>query len=241
MPNTEPQPSQSQSLQSRIAEFSKEEKIEIIADVRENSELISYLKRLGAEVTVKQMDLGDYQISDRVIIERKTTKDFEASIMDGRLFEQAVRLEEFEKPIIIIEGREGKPEAERIHQNAFMGALISLLVDFNIQILFSKDEYKTAELIFAIAKREQLQEKRPIRFLEKRKALTFEHQQLRVLEAFPTFGPQTAKKLIDEFHTLEAIFNADEKQLAQIIGPAKAGKMRELLIKRKSENKEEKE
>jgi Fanconi anemia group M protein len=220
--------------QARIAEFSKKDAIEIIADVRENSELINYLGKLGANVTVKQMDLGDFQVSDRMIIERKTTKDFEASIMDGRLFEQAVRLEEFEKPIIVIEGREGKPEAERIHQNAFLGAIISLLVDFNIQVMFTKDEYKTAELIFVIAKREQLQENRPIRFLEKRKALTFEHQQLRVLEAFPTIGPQTSKKLLDELHTLEAIFNADEKELARVIGQAKAEKMKELIIKRKN-------
>jgi Fanconi anemia group M protein len=219
--------------QARIAEYSKQDRIEIIADVRENKELIAYLGTLGAEVTVKQMDLGDYQISDRVIVERKTTSDFEASIMDGRLFEQAVRLEEFEKPIIIIEGREGKPEAERIHQNAFIGAIISLIVDFNILILFTKDEYKTAELIFSIAKREQLQEKRPIRFLEKRKALTFEHQQYRVLESFPTLGPQTAKKLMEEFHSLESVFKADEKELARVIGPAKAKKMKELLVKRK--------
>ena len=219
--------------QARIAEFSRKDSIEIIADVRENSELINYLGKLGANVTVKQMDLGDFQVSDRMIIERKTTRDFEASIMDGRLFEQAVRLEEFEKPIIVIEGREGKPEAERIHQNAFLGAIISLLVDFNIQVVFTKDEYKTAELVFAIAKREQLQEKRPIRFLEKRKALTFEHQQLRVLESFPTVGPQTSKKLLEELHTLEAIFNADEKELARVIGQAKAEKMRELIVKRK--------
>ena len=220
-------------MQARIAEFSNKDKIEIIADIRENKELISYLEKLGAEVTVKQMELGDFQISDKVMIERKTSRDFEASIIDGRLFEQAVRLEEFEKPIIIIEGKEGKPEAERIHQNAFLGAIIALIVDFNVQILFSKNEYKTGEIIFAIAKREQLQERRPIRFLDKRKALTFEHQQYRVLESFPTFGPQTAKKLIEEFGTLETIFNTEEKEIAKSIGPAKAGKMKELLVKRK--------
>jgi len=221
------------SSQARIAEFSSEKKVEIIADNRENPDLIDYLRKLGAEVTVKQMDLGDFQVSDKVIIERKTTRDFEASIIDGRLFEQAVRLEEFEKPIIIIEGKEGKPEAERIHQNAFIGAMIAIIMDFNIQLLFSKNEFKTAELIYIIAKREQLQERRPIRFLDKRKALTFEHQQFRVLESFPTFGPQTAKKLIDEFGTLERVFQSDEKELAEIIGPAKAAKMKELLTKKK--------
>ena len=232
---------QNESSQTRISEFSKKDIIDIIADVRENIELVSYLEKLGAEVTVKQMDLGDFQVSDRTIIERKTSRDFEASIIDGRLFEQASRLEEFEKPIIIVEGREGRPEAERIHQNAFLGALIALTLDFNIQILFTKNEYKTCELIFAIAKREQMQERRPIRFLEKRKALTFEHQQLRVLESFPTFGPQTAKKLIDEFGSLEKILNADEKELAKITGPAKAEKMKELLTKSKNKENEKEE
>lgn len=216
-------------MQSRVAEFSdkKDDTVEVFVDNRESEAIISELIRLGAEVTVRQLDLGDYRLSDRMVIERKTSSDFEASVIDGRLFEQAGRMEEgCEFPIMIIEG---PLRASRINQNAFMGAYMAVLVDFGISIINTREERETAEMVFLLAKREQLKDKRPIRLLAKRKAYTLEHQQLRVLEAFPTIGPIMAKKLLDEFSGLEKVFHADIKDLEAVLGKAKAGKLRDLL------------
>ena len=231
-----------QSQQSRMAEFMKRselnrpsDSVEIIVDVRENRSLIDRLKSFGANITIKQISVGDFILSDRTIIERKTRADFEASIIDGRLFEQAGRLSEFEKPIIVIEGQDGDGAISycyhslRINQKAFLGALISLIIDFGVQVLFTKNENETAEMIFAIARREQMEKERPVRFLEKKKALTSEQQQLRILQAFSGIGPQTAKKLLENFHSLDSIFAANEKDLAKLIGNAKAKKMSEIL------------
>ena len=217
-------------LQSRVAEFFKTKKdkdqIEIFADVRENPAIAELLAEMGAAVTEKQLDLGDFLVSDRLIIERKTSSDFESSIIDGRLFEQASRLEEFELPFIIIEG---EPVAERINQKAFLGAMMALMVDFRMQVLFSDDKKETAELVFALAKREQQKEKRPIRLLAKRKAYTLEHQQLRILEAFPSIGPKMAKKLLERFKTIEEFFSADLKEVEKVVGKAKAEKIKSIL------------
>ena len=219
-------------MQSRVAEFSETEgaekdKIEIFADTREAPEVIEHVRKHGVIVNIKQLDLGDYLLSDRMIVERKTANDFEASIVDGRLFEQAGRLEDnYDFPILIIEGQ---LKAMRIHQDAFMGAFMAMFVDFGMQIINTRNEEETAKMIYLLAKREQLKDKRPIRLLAKRKAYTLEHQQLRVLEAFPTIGPIMAKKLLAEFGSLDKVFGADIKELETILGKAKAGKIKNLL------------
>jgi len=232
-------------LQSRVAEFSGKEKdengvdkdtIEIFADAREAPEVVEHVREHGVIVNIKQLDLGDYLLSDRMIVERKTSNDFEASIVDGRLFEQAGRLEDnYDFPILIIEG---PLKAMRIHQDAFMGAFMAMFVDFGIQIINTRNEEETARMIYLLAKREQLKEKRPIRLLAKRKAYTLEHQQLRVLEAFPTIGPIMAKRLLDEFGSLDNVFSADIKGLEAVLGKAKAGKLKSLLKSESEENKE---
>lgn len=216
--------------QSRIAEFSekgsaKDRPIEVFCDVREK-EVAELLVTEGAEVTVRQLDVGDFLLSDRMVVERKTTNDFESSIIDGRLFEQAGRLEEYDFPILIIEG---ELKAERIARGAFLGAFMSLIVDFGMHIINTKDSKDTARMIYLLAKREQQKEKRPIRLLEKRKALTLEHQQLRVLQAFSNIGPVMAKKLLDEFGSLQKIFEADIKELARVLGDKKAEGFKKLL------------
>jgi Fanconi anemia group M protein len=222
--------------QSRIAEFSegeggervgsKEGAVEVFCDMREK-EVTELLIGEGAQVTVRPLDVGDFLISDRMIVERKTTNDFESSIVDGRLFEQASRLEGYDFPILIIEG---EMKVERVAQNAFMGALMALIVDFGIHVINTKNGKETAHIVFLLAKREQQKDKRPIRLLEKRKALTFEHQQLRVLQAFSNIGPIMAKKLLEEFGSLEKVFVADLKELERVLGKKKAGDFKQLLV-----------
>lgn len=173
---------------------------------------------MGAIVIERQLDLGDFIVSDRLVIERKTSSDFESGITNGRLFEQASRLEEIEFPFLIIEGSR---KAKRIKQNAFIGATMPLIVEYGIQVLFSEDKKETAQLIFSLDRREQLKEKRSIKLIAKKKAFTFEQQQLIIIESFPSIGPKMAKKILDKFKTIDKFFCADIKKLEKVIGKAK--------------------
>ena len=78
----------------------------IVADHREAaSGVIKHLSALNALVRAGQLETGDYVLSDRVAVERKTVSDFASSIMDNRMFEQLGRLaKSYEKPILILEG-----------------------------------------------------------------------------------------------------------------------------------------
>jgi ERCC4-type nuclease len=78
----------------------------VYVDERERSSKVPQLLiEKGVTVIFKFLDVGDYVISNRIGIERKTAIDFAKSIADGRLFDQASRLlQTFEKAIIVIEG-----------------------------------------------------------------------------------------------------------------------------------------
>ena len=84
-------------------------------DVRERH--IGRLLADKAKVEFKVLEVGDYIISDRVAVERKTAEDFVNSIVDKRLFMQLKDLRKYQKPILIVEGR----EFSRLHENAIKG------------------------------------------------------------------------------------------------------------------------
>jgi len=64
----------------------KDKIINILADDREQkSEVIQSLMRIeNVAVQIQRLSGGDYQVDNRVIVERKTLKDFALSIIDGR-------------------------------------------------------------------------------------------------------------------------------------------------------------
>ena len=80
--------------------------VKIIMDNREvNPDVMDKLHELDTEIEKKQLPVGDFILSDRVCVERKTVSDFLQSLIDGRLFEQVKNMiENFEAPIIIVEG-----------------------------------------------------------------------------------------------------------------------------------------
>ena len=65
----------------------------ITADDREPQSVLDALKALpNVRVTISRLKLGDYQVDRRLLVERKTLRDFALSVLDGRLFSQAARL-----------------------------------------------------------------------------------------------------------------------------------------------------
>ncbi len=185
----------------------------VYADYREckkAQEVIKELKRLGATVVEKNLDVGDYVVSDKIAIERKSARDFAKSIIDGRLFEQAKKLRErYEKPIIIIEGNIWNIEKYlNININAVLGAITSLACKFNILVMHSRDKKSTAYYIYELAKMEQEQEKRGLRTQSYRKSLTLRELQIQFLSSLPGIGIKRAEKILEEFETpLNALNN----------------------------------
>lgn len=200
----------------------KKEKLPVVfADTREgNSKVIRHLSEMEIDVKVQAMAVGDYQVSDEVVIERKTAKDFVDSIVDKRLFKQARSLmEEFKRPLIILEGDD--LYNGMINPNAIRGSIASIALDFGISIIPTRNAQDTAAMIKRIAIREQSGEKTPIQIRTDKKPVNLWEQQLFIIESLPNIGPVNAKNLLEHFGTVANIINASESQLQEVEGIGK--------------------
>lgn len=199
----------------------KEELPVVFADTREgNSKVIRHLSEMEIDVKVQAMAVGDYQVSDEVVIERKTAKDFVDSIVDKRLFKQARSLmEEFKRPLIIFEGDD--LYNGMINPNAIRGSIASIALDFGISIIPTRNAQDTAAMIKRIAIREQSGEKTPIQIRTDKKPVNLWEQQLFIIESLPNIGPVNAKNLLEHFGTVANIINASESQLQEVEGIGK--------------------
>ena len=199
----------------------KEELPVVFADTREgNSKVIRHLSEMEIDVKVQAMAVGDYQVCDEVVIERKTAKDFVDSIVDKRLFKQARSLmEEFKRPLIILEGDD--LYNGMINPNAIRGSIASIALDFGISIIPTRNAQDTAAMIKRIAIREQSGEKTPIQIRTDKKPVNLWEQQLFIIESLPNIGPVNAKNLLEHFGTVANIINASESQLQEVEGIGK--------------------
>ncbi|MFH0955185.1 MAG: ERCC4 domain-containing protein [Candidatus Micrarchaeota archaeon] len=224
---------QKQTLLSKYVEELKD-KVEIFVDSREQaSSVCRELTELGAVIRVKQLEVSDYVLGPEIAVERKTVEDFLESLIDGRLFNQLQSLSQtYSSPLIILEGNPRELFSLRnIHKNAIWGSLSSIAINYRIPILFSENSRETAEVLFVIAKREQLGKDKDLRIRTGRKGLTLTQSQQFVVESLPMVGPTMAKSLLDHFKTIKSLVNATEKELKEVnnMGEKKAKKIVKLI------------
>jgi Fanconi anemia group M protein len=213
----------------QFVEKTTEEKPFVYADTREIPELVEKIRQRGARVEVKQLDFGDFVVSSDIVIERKTLDDFVKSIYDGRLFKQLVNMnEQYARPIVIIQGE--KKHLSGIGESAFYGALASILADFKVPIFFASNEKEVSELIFHIARREQMEKKRDIRIREGRKPASLTENQRYIVSGIPGVSGVLADRILSSTDTIENLFSASELDLQKIegIGEVMAKRIREL-------------
>ena len=191
----------------------------IFADSRER-DILEYFKQYDCEVQKKMLLCADFLVSDRVCIERKTVKDFVQSITDKRLFQQLSNMKEnFERPLLIIEGKESLYGT--LQPNAIRGALSSIAIDLGIPIIWTMDIADTAGMIYWIANREQMLEKRPIALRNKKVPKKLKEMQEYFVSSLPDISNVRAKALLKHFKSPHAILEADEKELQKVKGIGK--------------------
>lgn len=191
----------------------------VYVDYREkNSNMMRELDKIKCLIKVKNMGVGDYQITDDIIIERKTVEDFSKSITDKRLYQQAKEMvNNCKKPLMIIEGE--NIYHTFLHPNAIRGAMASIALDFRIPIIQTQNETDTAFMIKRIALREQEKDdKKPVSVRTQTKPVTLPEQQLFITESLPNIGPVSAKKLLQHFKTVKNLFTASKKELKDVEG-----------------------
>ncbi len=182
-----------------------------------------------------RLEVGDFVVSDRVVVERKSVRDFCRSIVDGRLMDQARRMKEkFERPVLVVEGREDPEELGGLHPHAVQGALLHLSVTLGIPVLRTRDRSQTASLLWLLARREREEGRRLPPLRRKREGPPLSLQQRFVVEGLPGVSSVLAERLLRHFGTVEGVMRASERELREVrgIGRIKAKRIRELLTAR---------
>ena len=209
-------------------------KLTIFADTRETkSGVVRFLEKAGVDLKLKNLEVGDYVVSDRVCIERKTTSDFLDSLMNKKrnLLEQINRLNsEYEKPLLIIEG-ESLYGHRNVHPNVVRAVIASIAIDYSVPILQTRDEADTASLIYIIAKREQMPNTRTINPHGKKPTASLKEQQEYFISALSNIGIVTTRNLLRRFKTIERVVTATKEELMEVehVGEKTAEHIREVL------------
>ncbi len=191
------------------------------------------LARLGIHVVAVHEDEGDierYIISERLAVECRNGSGFIKGIMDKTLFTSAVFLREhYRLPVLIVEG-EVDYEYRMMDPRAVRGALSSMILQYELNVLSTANTDETVQLIAMMGRQEQAGIPE-VSFIPKRKATSLPDMQRRVVEMLPGCGMVMARELLQHFGSVKRIANADKRAFAALkgIGAGKAQRMHDVL------------
>lgn len=222
-------------------------------DTRE-SDLI---QRLAAEV--KPLPVGDIWIgtddqgiqSGGLVIERKSIRDLEASILDGRYREQRGRIltfcqEKKTQPMYILEGALGSATG-RLQKKALMKVIHRLIFHYQIAVMQTASLAETAELIETLEEQWKEDPASLQRTTELVKVTDGIHVQKKANSAEPQFfviaclaqcpgiSVKMSEAIVQTFGTFTAIMAATAKEIEAVqvgsrkVGPVVSKRLYELL------------
>jgi ERCC4-type nuclease len=225
-------------------------------DTRENDliGIVSAKEDQKTDMVVKQLPVGDIWIGIEgegeeakmqeggLIIERKSIRDLEASILDGRYREQRGRIlaycqENKTRPMYILEGSY-LSSSGRLQKKALMKFINRLIFHYQIPVMQTATIYETAELVQALV--EQYKETDPSKNLQvktsevkvtdgihiQKKANAADPKLFAIccLAQCPGVSVKMAEAILEEYHTLQGVLQAEAKQMEQIkVGTRKVG------------------
>ena len=190
----------------------------IIIDDREtSSKVVEVLSNMGAVIRIERLPHGDYAIGDRILVERKTARDFVDTLINRDLLGQVKAMaESATRPVIIIEGGDLYTQRD-MHPNAIKGVLAALTVDMGVSILFTRDEQDTAQMLFILSKRED-GERGERKVHPQKSHHSQREEQEYIISAFPEIGLKNARLLLTHFGSIQGIVNASSEELAAVKG-----------------------
>jgi DNA excision repair protein ERCC-4 len=186
------------------------EKVILIDNREKDSGIPELLKERNIPILFENLEIGD------LIIERKTSKDFIASVFDGRIFQQANKITSFtNKAILLIEGLL-QNELEYVkNKNSIYGTLLSLALSYNFKIVYSNDIEESANILEIIYKHGKYSKIENIHLIkQKRISNDINKQKLNIIASIPYIGEKYAERLLKNFKTIKNVINASPQELS---------------------------
>jgi DNA excision repair protein ERCC-4 len=199
----------------------------VLVDHRERgSGIPAALEAAGVPVELTDLPVGDYVLGAGLAVERKGPADLAASIRDGRLFDQAVRLQSaYAQAVLVVEG-----EPTGIAEAAWRGAVCRLVED-GITVLHSLDAEDSAAWVVRLARRARRAAPSPRTEGPRRAPRHPSAQAEAMLSAVPGISTPMARSLLEAFGSVAAIATAAPDGLRGHpgIGPVRAARLAEAL------------
>jgi ERCC4-type nuclease len=193
----------------------------------ERSGVPDALRAAGVPAAPENLPVGDYVVSDRLVVERKGPTDLAASIKDRRLFEQIARLTDaYQAVVLVVEG-----DPIHIHERSWKGALGRVLIS-GVAVLQTHDARDTAAWIARLHRLEGKPAGEPRGRPRVRRPTDDDLQTAEdVLRCLPGISTVGAARLLAHFGSLERVFAAGETELRQVagIGPVRGAALARLF------------
>ena len=218
--------------QKTISEYGSSN-VTVLVDYREKgSAVMKALLGMNVNLELKSLHVGDFHLTEHLVVEYKKVKDFVDSIVDGRLLSQAKELKQYYKPVIIVEGAEDVYAQRKVHPNAIRGMIYTLTSIFKIPIIFTKNPLDTASYILFMANKEQNPDSQDFQH-HTAKPFSDKERQEYIIASLPGVGSRIAPYLLNYFKSVKNVINAssDDLKKVELVGDKKASKIREIVDK----------
>lgn len=173
--------------------------------------------RSDLEVKFEDLPVGDFLLSDDVVVERKAASDFVLSILDKRLFSQVQLMKAaYARAIVLIEG-DVFATRSAIQPDALRGALSWLAVIEGVAVMTTQGPLESAACLAVMTRHAQEGLGYEIA-LRAGKPKSLDVLSRFAVEGLPGCGPATARKLLRHFGTVRAVYNASADELSAVSG-----------------------
>jgi len=214
---------------------SEDEQPTIVVDCREANTAAKIVKGLaerGARIKIETLEKGDYILSDRCAVERKTVHDFVYTLTRRFLFEQVFKLKEvYPQSLILLEGY--LPviyKYSRIQPAAVWGALFNLARN-GVSIINTTSYKETVDFLYIAARQEQIIEKRAPTVHAYKRVDSTTDAQIYLVASLPNVGREKALAILKSYQTpLNALINVDDwPETVHGLGPKISSKVKDVL------------
>lgn len=213
----------------------------IVDNSERDSAVPKHIESKAITIEYANLRTGSYLLTDNMAVDRLTSTQFAELTSQKALFRRLLDFKKtYAEPILLVEGN-SLAKNKKVSGGALRGAISYICCLNRIPIIFTADEFETAEMLFIIANQTQFglgyevsapepeapaaSEGQPV------KPKTPEDIQSYIVQALPDVGPALAGSIMTMYGNLRTLFSATVGDLTKVegIGPKKAKKIIEIF------------
>jgi ERCC4-related helicase/ERCC4-type nuclease len=177
------------------------------------------LASLGFGMSTKDIENADVLVSPRIAVSVRTVDQFIDGISDGSVLSTLAKMKhEYLHPILIVQG---EPEGEGVQAGnaAVYDALSSVLAEYHMPVLSTKNSAETAAQIVSLYRQELARKDRAASGVQT--TLDVSSRQRFLVQGLPNVSATLAQRLLERFGSVKGIADADVEDLMKVEGIGK--------------------